>query len=298
MKTLALLFLLSTFAVAQEQPTPPSAGASAASAPAPAVDPALAADIHRLLDNAGMMQLLRQQFDQMMQPTLALMKQNSSLAPEFADETMRRVKEKFLGPEVEQMTVDAYAKYFTRSDIQQMIAYQESPVGRKARQQMPQLLADLMGTMREYGERVGRDAALEVIQEHPEYLKKSPPQSGDAGVLGGVLGSTTNVAPGNKTPFNGPHIDQQKAEARLIKKVEPVYPPLAKAARVQGAVHFAVVLGTDGKVETLNLISGHPLLVNAAKEAVQQWEYQPFLVDGKPVRVITEVEVNFHLDAP
>jgi TonB family protein len=83
--------------------------------------------------------------------------------------------------------------------------------------------------------------------------------------------------------------------ASLIRKVAPVYPALAKQARIQGTVHFQVIIGTDGIVRSVQLISGHPLLVEAAKNAIQQWVYRPTLVDGDPVEVITTVDVNFAL---
>jgi hypothetical protein len=172
MKTLALALLLPVLLCAQEQPATASKSASGQSAPAPAVDPALAADIHRLLKDAGMMQLLAQQIDQMMEPTIALMKQNPNLSPEFVDETMRRIRKRMLGPQVEQMAVEEYAKFFSRDEIQQMIAYQESPVGRKAKQVSPQMLAELSANMRAFGEKVGQETAMEVVKEHPEYLKK------------------------------------------------------------------------------------------------------------------------------
>jgi protein TonB len=63
------------------------------------------------------------------------------------------------------------------------------------------------------------------------------------------------------------------AAANLITKVAPVYPPLAKQARVQGTVRFNAVIGKDGTVQQLTLASGHPLLVKAAEEAVKQWQY-------------------------
>jgi TonB family protein len=304
MKTLALALLLPVLGLAQEQSNSAAANpVSGDSVGSPAVDPALAADIRRLLDDAGVTELMRQQINLAMQPTIALMKQNPNLPPRFVDETMQRAKEKLLGPEIEEMAVEAYAKFFTRDDVQQMIAYQESPIGRKIKQVNPQMLAELSGRVSVFAQNVGRDAAAEVIKEHPEYLKKpesaepaTPPQSAAGGVMGGILGSTTDVAPRTQTQFNGPHLEKQQAVARLLKKVEPAYPPLAKAARVQGTVSFTVVIGVDGKVENLQLVRGHPLLVNAAKDAVLQWEYEPFLLDGKPVRAITDVEVEFHLD--
>ncbi len=83
--------------------------------------------------------------------------------------------------------------------------------------------------------------------------------------------------------------------AKLIKKPTPIYPPLAKQARIQGTVKFNAVIGKDGTIQNLQLVSGHPLLVAAAQEAVKQWVYQPTLLNGEPVEVATEIDVNFTL---
>jgi TonB family protein len=83
--------------------------------------------------------------------------------------------------------------------------------------------------------------------------------------------------------------------ANLIHKVDPVYPVLAKQARIQGTVRFEAIVGTDGVVSSLQLISGDPLLVDAAKNAVQQWVYRPTLLNGTPVEVTTTIDVNFAL---
>ncbi len=96
--------------------------------------------------------------------------------------------------------------------------------------------------------------------------------------------------PAGAVPIGG-----KVAEANLIKKVEPVYPPLALAARVQGDVEFSAVIGTDGHVQSLTLVRGHPLLVNAAKDAVLQWIYRPTLLNGQPVSVQTDILVPFRL---
>jgi protein TonB len=74
-----------------------------------------------------------------------------------------------------------------------------------------------------------------------------------------------------------------------------VYPALAKSARVQGTVEFNAVISKDGKIENLQLVRGHPLLVNAAKEAVLQWRYRPTQLNGQPVEVVTDIIVNFTL---
>jgi protein TonB len=76
---------------------------------------------------------------------------------------------------------------------------------------------------------------------------------------------------------------------------KPAYPPLAKAARIQGTVRLTAVVGADGAIRNLRLISGPPLLVKAAVDAVSTWRYQPTLLNGSPIDVITEIDVNFTL---
>lgn len=85
------------------------------------------------------------------------------------------------------------------------------------------------------------------------------------------------------------------ADANLLTKVEPQYPPLAQQHRIQGSVEFTVDIGPDGHVKNIRLVRGHPLLVNAAKEAVFQYVYRPTLLNGKPVAVRTTVVVPFRL---
>jgi TonB family protein len=84
-------------------------------------------------------------------------------------------------------------------------------------------------------------------------------------------------------------------QANLLQRVNPAYPVDAKEARVQGIVHLAVVIGKDGTVTSIELLSGHPLLAPAALDAVKQWVYKPTLLNGNPVEVITQVDVNFTL---
>ena len=81
--------------------------------------------------------------------------------------------------------------------------------------------------------------------------------------------------------------------AKLVKQAKPLYPPLAKQARIQGKVMLNAVIGKDGAIQNLTVASGHPLLVQAALDAVRQWVYQPTLLNGEPVEVVTQIEVNF-----
>jgi protein TonB len=71
---------------------------------------------------------------------------------------------------------------------------------------------------------------------------------------------------------------------------------LAKQARIQGVVRFTAIIGRDGTIQNLTLVSGHPLLVSAAQEAVKQWRYKPTLLNGEPVEVVTQIDVNFTLN--
>lgn len=85
-------------------------------------------------------------------------------------------------------------------------------------------------------------------------------------------------------------------DSRILRKVSPVYPHAAIQRRIQGTVCFAALIGQDGRVEHLRLLSGHPLLIVAAREAAQQWAYVPATVRGIPVRVITQIQIHFALD--
>jgi protein TonB len=84
-------------------------------------------------------------------------------------------------------------------------------------------------------------------------------------------------------------------EGNLIHRVEPSYPSIAKQARIQGSVLLRATIGKDGSIENLRLLSGHPMLAQAAFEAVRQWRYRPYFLNGEPVEVETQVTVKFVL---
>lgn len=86
--------------------------------------------------------------------------------------------------------------------------------------------------------------------------------------------------------------------ANLIKKVVPKYPKEAKRAGIQATVRFQVIIGKDGHIQSVQLVSGDPALVQAAQDAVQQWVYKPTLLNGRPVEVVTVIDVNFTLRPP
>ena len=95
---------------------------------------------------------------------------------------------------------------------------------------------------------------------------------------------------------DAPRIIGNNWETRLLRKVQPNYPPLALRYRIQGIVRFNAIIGTNGRVQTLQLVTGHPLLVAAAQKAVKQWVYRPAYVRGEPAEVVTQIDVKFNID--
>jgi protein TonB len=114
------------------------------------------------------------------------------------------------------------------------------------------------------------------------------------GVIGSVLSSTPVAVPKIATPQRV-RVSSGVSSGLLIRKVSPTYPPLARQARIQGTVVLQAQISKDGSIQNLQLISGHPMLAPAAIEAVKQWKYKPYLLNGEPVEVETQVQVNFTL---
>ncbi|MGH9787113.1 MAG: energy transducer TonB [Candidatus Acidiferrales bacterium] len=116
------------------------------------------------------------------------------------------------------------------------------------------------------------------------------------GVLGGVIGGTGVVPPPPRaeTPQRI-RVSSGVQAAKVLNKVEPSYPPLAKNARIQGTVILEAIIAKDGSVQNLRVVDGHPMLVQAAVQAVQQWRYQPTVLNNEPVEVETVIHVVFKL---
>jgi len=120
------------------------------------------------------------------------------------------------------------------------------------------------------------------------------------GVIGGIVSATSNLSAVPKFAPVVPQrirISQGVTRGLLIHRVEPSYPPLARAARVQGEVILSAVIDTNGEITNLQLVSGHPMLVPAAISAVKQWRYKPYLLNGQPVEVETTITVIFSLSS-
>jgi len=151
---------------------------------------------------------------------------------------------------------------------------------------------------------IPRNAANGVVLN--VWLRSETPLPVPGGVVGGLIGG---LAPGNTMappPPPPPPPNRETAatrisvggmvqQAKLIRRTTPVYPPLAKQNRISGVVTFSAIIAKDGSVQSLRLISGSPLLVDAARDAAKQWQYQPTSINGEPVEVATQITVNFTL---
>ena len=152
---------------------------------------------------------------------------------------------------------------------------------------------------------------IEMIKEE----EAPPPMPASGGVVGGVPGgipggqmggvigsviSSSNLAAVPKFVPVAPQrirISAGVTKGMLIQRIEPTYPTLARAARVQGDVVLSAIISTSGQIENLQLVSGHPMLVPAAIAAVRQWRYKPYLLNGQPVEVETTITVIFTLSS-
>jgi periplasmic protein TonB len=153
--------------------------------------------------------------------------------------------------------------------------------------------------------------AVHTTQEAP-----SPPLDTAGGLVGGVPGGVVGGIPGGafgevlrsagsapvlaKTPSPTPtriRVPARMAEANLVYDVAPKYPPEAGRARIEGTVVLLAVIGKDGTVEDVRVEKGLPVLAQAAIEAVKQWRYRPYLLNGEPVEVDSRITINFTLSS-
>jgi protein TonB len=150
-----------------------------------------------------------------------------------------------------------------------------------------------------------------MIKDGPEMMLAQGPMvsmSGPGGIqgidpsLGAGLLLVTGAPQAPPAPKKDPpketrpvRVGGNVMEAKLVKRVMPVYPPLARQARVSGTVRLEGVISRDGRIVNLQVHGGHPLLIAAAVEAVRQWVYRPTLLNGEVVEVIAPIEVHFTL---
>jgi periplasmic protein TonB len=123
------------------------------------------------------------------------------------------------------------------------------------------------------------------------------------GVLGGILGGIPSAAPPPPPPPKKEtpkppsivNVGGRVQAAKLVRNPQPVYPQIARQARISGTVELSAIIGEDGHIQSLTVVSGHPLLRQAALDAVKQWVYQPTLLNEQAVKVNTTIDVIFTL---
>jgi protein TonB len=113
--------------------------------------------------------------------------------------------------------------------------------------------------------------------------------------LANTGGGVRPVAPPTPPPVVRTVRISRMLEGNLIRRVTPVYPPLARSVRIQGPVVLFAIISKAGTIEGLRVLSGHPMLVPAAIDAVSQWRYRPYILNNEPVEVETQITVNFTL---
>jgi len=138
--------------------------------------------------------------------------------------------------------------------------------------------------------------------------REEAPPNGTAEMLGPIPGGLPNGVPNSVAnivrdiPVAVPKIAAQKvrvssgvAQGLLVHQVTPQYPPMARQAHIQGTVVFHAVIGKDGTVQDLHVLSGHPMLIQSAMDAVRKWRYKPYYLNGEPAEADTQINVNFTL---
>jgi protein TonB len=143
------------------------------------------------------------------------------------------------------------------------------------------------------------------LVQHPNALafgrpvtNQSEPAAFPAGEVRGSDRIPAGLMDGNYVPPQPPAPERPRrisvlSEAQLLKKVEPVYPHIATVAGISGTVKLQAIIGKDGAIEDLNVVAGHPLLAEAALEAVRQWRYKPYVLNGRAIEVETFITVVF-----
>jgi protein TonB len=139
------------------------------------------------------------------------------------------------------------------------------------------------------------DHGVAPVPDGIALVEGSTGRGGDPnGVWRSILSSSNRAMPVPPVVRRVPPVSVMM-EGLLIHRVEPLYPIPAKAARIEGTVHLQAIISKGGRIERLQVLDGHPMLAGAALEAVRQWRYRPYVLNGEAIEVETQVTVNFVL---
>ena len=129
-------------------------------------------------------------------------------------------------------------------------------------------------------------------QAVPPPLAVGTADSNDKTIAGIVSATPANT---HKPVLQAVHVSQSVSEGLLLKRITPVYPTLAQQMHVEGAVQLQANISKEGNITSIKVLSGDPLLTRAAVDAVRQWKYKPYQLDGQPLEIQTPITVNFNL---
>jgi TonB family protein len=144
---------------------------------------------------------------------------------------------------------------------------------------------------------VVKSSASKLAQAQAEQVPQAIPVMGIASNSGDkALTGILQSAPAARTPIlRTVRVSQGVSQGLVIKRVSPDYPAQARQLRIEGTVQLEATIGKDGSVSNLKVVTGHPILSRAAVEAVKQWKYKPYLLNGAAVEIDTQISVNFKL---
>lgn len=253
----------------------------------------------------------------------------AKLRPDIPPQVWAGVADYFSSDKFVQGMVDEmapiYQRHFCAEEVEQLIAFYESPTGRKYTAETPSIQREVGQAISAYTERMKSDIVKSVQEEMSKrgvtfgQAPKAPIASGGSGVSSrppgspDVLGVPARPGVIAGIPLGTPHSDlppqaesgaqaplpinvsEGVSQGLLVHQVAPVYAALARQARIQGTVVLRALLNKDGSIRSLDLVSGHPMLVPSAMDAVKQWQYKPYYLNGEPVEVLTTINVNFQL---
>jgi len=140
-------------------------------------------------------------------------------------------------------------------------------------------------------------AAIDAVRQwkYRPYLLNGIPATVETAIHVDLAPPEQSAPQGNapETISGTVEVPSETVQGLIVRKVAPLYPPLARQARIQGTVVLTIVISKDGDVRDTKLVSGHPMLAPAAIEAVKQWRYKPYIADNQPLELATTVQIKF-----
>ncbi len=224
----------------------------------------------------------------MLPKTIAVMRQNPIFPPAFLDEAQTKFAERLKAIDFAEIAIPIYSKNFTSEELQQILAFDQSPTGKKIARLQPAMMAEASAEAQARGRQIGMDVSREILAEHPEYARQIA--ENQLKTQGAATSATAHPDPSTYAIGNG------VAAPQLIQKQEPQYTKEALDAKFSGSVLLSIVVDETGVPQHIRVVRPVGLgLDERAVEAVQKWRFKPATKDGKAVATQAQVQVTFRL---